>query len=149
VDTTGIKITNRGQWMDEKWNTQNRKGYLKIHVAVDIKTKEILALEVTDEKVYDGRMLKKLFDHVLDSSSSSSESNMTKVKYVLADGAYDSNNNFRYLQEKKIMPSIKVRKKSVVSIKNNRLRNKESRLQTKDLLKWKTKRKYGQRWMDE
>ena len=28
-----------------------KKGYIKIHVAVDIKTKEILALEVTDEKV--------------------------------------------------------------------------------------------------
>ena len=44
IDSTGIKVTNRGQWMDEKWNTQNRKGYLKIHVAVNIKTKEILAL---------------------------------------------------------------------------------------------------------
>ena len=29
-----------------------KKGYLKIHVAVNIKTKEILALEVTDEKVH-------------------------------------------------------------------------------------------------
>ena len=41
------------------------KGYLKIHVAVNIKTKEILALEVTDEKVHDGKMLKKLVNHVL------------------------------------------------------------------------------------
>ena len=42
--------------MSEKWNVQNRKkGYLKIHVAVNIKTKEILALEVTDEKVHDGK----------------------------------------------------------------------------------------------
>jgi len=40
--------------MDEKWwNVLNRKGYLKIHVAVNIKTnKEILALVVTDEKVH-------------------------------------------------------------------------------------------------
>jgi len=55
--------------MDEKWNVQNRKGYLKIHIAVNIKTnKEILALEeITDEKVHDGsRMLKKLVNHVLD-----------------------------------------------------------------------------------
>ena len=61
ADSTGIKVTNRGQWMDEKWNVQNRKGYLKIHVAVNIKTKEILALKVIDEKVHDGkRMLTKL-----------------------------------------------------------------------------------------
>ena len=45
IDSTGIKVTNRGQWMNEKWNVQNKKGYLKIHVAVDIKTKEILVLE--------------------------------------------------------------------------------------------------------
>ena len=82
IDSTGIKVTNRGQWMDEKWNTQNRKGYLKIHVAVNIKTKEILALEVTDEKVHDGRMLKKLVNHVLDNSSS--ESNMVKIKSVIS-----------------------------------------------------------------
>jgi hypothetical protein len=36
--------------MQEKWDVKNKKGYLKIHVAVNIKTKEILALEVTDEK---------------------------------------------------------------------------------------------------
>ena len=54
ADSTGIKITNRGQWMDEKWNVLNRKGYLRIDLAVNIKTKEILALEVTDEKVNDG-----------------------------------------------------------------------------------------------
>jgi len=90
IDSTGIKITNRGQWMDEKWNTQNRKRYLKIHVAVDIKTKKIIALEVTDEKVHDGKMLKKLVNHVLDSR----EPNTVNIKSVLADGAYDSNPNF-------------------------------------------------------
>ncbi len=31
--------------MNDKWNVQNKKGYIKIHVAVDIKTKEIIALE--------------------------------------------------------------------------------------------------------
>lgn len=145
IDSTGIKITNRGQWMDEKWNTQNRKGYLKIHVAVDIKTKKIIALEVTDEKVHDGKKLKKLVNHVLDSR----EPNTVNIKSVLADGAYDSNPNFVYLEDKKINPGIKVRRNSIVSPKNNRLRNNEVKLQAKDLLKWKTKRKYGQRWIAE
>jgi hypothetical protein len=94
IDSTGIKITNRGQWMDEKWNVQNRKrGYLKIHVAVNIKTKEILTLEVTDEKVHDSTMLRKLINHVLDISDK-------KIESVLADGAHDTNRNFRYLRRK-------------------------------------------------
>ncbi len=122
IDSTGTKVTNRGQWMDEKWNVQNRKrGYLKIHVAVNIKTKEILALEVTDEKVHDGRMLKKLVNHVLDNPG-------IKIESVLADGAYDTNRNFRYLQKKGITPGIKVRKNSIISSRNNRLRNREVRL---------------------
>ena len=150
IDSSGAKITNRGQWMDKKWKVQNRKGYLKIHIAVNIKTKEILALEVTDEKVHDGRMLKKLVDHVLNTTSTST-STKNLIRYsLLGDGAYDSNTNFQYLQEKRIKPGIKVRKNSVVSPKNNSLRNEEVILQTKeDLLKWKKKRKYGHRWMAE
>jgi hypothetical protein len=144
--------------MDKKWNVQNRKGYLKIHVAVNIKTKEILALEVTDEKIHDSKMLTKLVNQVLDGSAtttttSNSESNkkIIKIKSALADGAYDSNANFRYLQEKGITPGIKVRKNSIVSARNNSLRNREVMLQSKDkdLLKWKKKRKYGHRWIAE
>ncbi len=46
IDSTGIKVTNRGQWMRrDKWNVINKnKGYLKIHVAVNVKTKKILAM---------------------------------------------------------------------------------------------------------
>ncbi len=37
LDSTGIKVANRGEWIRHKWHV--RKGYLKIHVAVDIKRK--------------------------------------------------------------------------------------------------------------
>ena len=54
------------------------------------------------------------------------------------------------IEEKGVKPGIKVRKNYIVSsTRNNRLRNKEVMMQTKDLLKWKTKRKYGHRWMAE
>jgi len=141
--------------MSDKWHKQNKRDYLKIHVAVNIKTQEILALDVTDEKVHDGRMLKKLVNHVLDSSSSGGSNNnqpLNRIRRITAsaDGAYDSNTNFRYLEEKGIMPGIKIRKNSIVSPKNNRLRNKEVIQQTKeDLQKWKKKRKYGHRWIAE
>jgi len=45
IDSTGIKITNRGEWMSKKWNIKNRKGYLKIHLAVDVKSKRILSVK--------------------------------------------------------------------------------------------------------
>lgn len=150
--SSGAKITNRGQWMDKKWKVQNRKSYLKIHIAVNIKTKEILALEVTDEKVHDSKMLNTLVDQVSDILTENNNNNNNKtirIESVSDDEAYDTNANFKYLQEKRIKSGIKVRKNSIVSPKNNRLRNKEVISQTKDLLKWKKKRKYGHRWMAE
>ena len=50
LDSNGIKVANRGEWMRDKWHV--RKGYLKIHIAVDIKKKRILSLEVTSEEVH-------------------------------------------------------------------------------------------------
>jgi len=146
IDSTGIRVTNRGQWMSDKWGVKNKKkrGYLKIHVVVDTKTREILALEVTDEKVHDGTMMKKLVKHILNAPHHNE-----KVKSVLADGAYDSNENFRFLNNERIKPVIKVKRNSVVSSKNSKTRNDEVRKQKKDCLKWKRKRKYGYRWMAE
>ena len=69
-------------------------------MAVDIKRKRILSLEVASEEVHDGRILK-LVDNA-------SENN--NLKGILADGMmYDSNNNFRYLSKNHIKPGIKTR----------------------------------------
>ena len=110
LDSTGIKVANRGEWMQHKWHVR-KKGYLKIHVAaVDIKKKRILSLEVTSEEVHDdGKMLNKLVD-------SASENN--NLKGILADGMYDSNRNFRYLSKSHIKPGIKTRSNSKVKTTN-------------------------------
>ncbi len=128
--------------MQDKWNVKNKKGYLKIHVAVDIKTKQILALEVTDEKVHDNKVTKNLVEGVLNNNRN------IKIKSFLGEGgAYDSNGNFKYLKEKRIRPVIKVKRNSIISSKNNKIQNREVGFQTKDYHKWKKKRKYGSRWM--
>ena len=138
LDSTGIKVANRGEWMRHKWHV--RKGYLKIHVAVDIKRKRILSLEVTSEEVHDGKMLKKLVDNV-------SENN--KTKRVLADGMYDSNNNFRYLSKNHIKPGIKTRRNSKVKSTNCSARNMSVLRQQTNLKRWKRSVSYGKRWMVE
>ena len=66
--------------------------------------------------------------HVLKSNNKGSA---IKIKSVLADGAYDSNESFKYLEESKIQPGIKVRKNSIISAKNASGRNKEVRSQEK------------------
>lgn len=39
LDSTGIKVANKGEWIRHKWN--GRRGHLKINVAVDIRKKKI------------------------------------------------------------------------------------------------------------
>ena len=56
VDATGIKVSNRGEWIRHKWKVQ--RGFVKVHLAVDTKTGKIISMEVTRESVADGRMLK-------------------------------------------------------------------------------------------
>jgi len=72
-----------------------------------------------------------------------------KIKSFIGDGAYDSNENFKYLKEKGSRPIIKVKRNSIISSKNSNVRNREVGFQTKDYHKWKKKRKYGKRWMAE
>jgi hypothetical protein len=60
--------------------------------------------------VYDGKVMKNLVEGVLNNNHN------IKIKSFLGDGAYDSNENFKYLkEEKRIEPIIKVKRNSIVS----------------------------------
>lgn len=138
IDSTGIKVSNRGEWIRHKWHI--RKGYLKIHVAVDIRKKKILSLETTSEEVHDGQVLKKLVDHTLEKN---------KVKRALGDGSYDNNSNFRYLSKNHIQAGIKTRRNSKVKPTNCKARNMAVLRQQRNPKRWKHSVSYGHRWMAE
>src|SRR3954451_6635134 len=86
--STGIKITNRGKWISDKWGAQNnkkkRKGYLKIHIAVDVKSKEIISMQVTNEHVHDSKVLPELVEGILKSNDMTTT---TTIGKLFADGA--------------------------------------------------------------
>ena len=139
LDSTGIKVTNRGEWLPHKRNV--RKGYLTIHVAVDIEKKKIVSLDVTSEEVYDGSRLKELVDNALENNT---------LERVIADGAYDSNENFQYLSNKNIEAAIKIRKNSSYDRTVGCMPKKRIVLnQLKNFERWKTRVKYGSRWIAE
>ncbi len=103
VDSSGVKVHNSGDWIRHVWKV--RKGYLKIHFAVNIKTKQVVSMDVSSEKVHDSKRLKRLVNRA--------EDNGVRVKRVLGDGAYDSKDNFKFLSDNKIKPVIRVRSNSV------------------------------------
>ena len=140
IDSTGIKVSNRGEWIRHKWNV--KRGYLKIHVAVDIKQKRILSLNVTSEQVHDGKVLSELVDDITIKQNKI-------VNTAIMDGSYDSNKNFQFLSFKGIGPAIKVRKNSRCRKTNHYIRNKTVKMQKNNLQEWKDSVRYGQRWIVE
>ena len=97
-------------------------------------------MEVTSEEVHDGKILKKLVDNACAKNN---------VKAILADGMYDSNNNFRYLSKNHIKPGIKRRSNSSVKSTNCYARNMSVLRQQTNLKRWKRSMSYGYRWVAE
>ena len=104
---------------------------MKIHVAVNVKTKKILSIKVTDEHVHDSKTLPELVENIIES-----DKKITIGNLFAEDGAYDGNEIFRYLGDNGILPCIKVRKNSKIRWKKgNILRNLTVLAQKNDLHK--------------
>ncbi|MDR4512482.1 MAG: IS5 family transposase [Nitrososphaeraceae archaeon] len=141
IDATGVKVTNRrGGWIRHKWNV--KRGYLKIHIAVDIRKKRILSVDVTSEEVHDGKVLSKIVEDVTIKQNK-------EIDTVISDCAYDNNKIFQILSFKGIKPAIKVRKNSRCRKTNHHLRNNSVKMQKNNLQQWKDSVSYGQRWIAE
>jgi len=140
IDSTGVKVTNRGEWIRHKWNV--KRGYLKIHIAVNIKKKRILSLQVTSEQVHNGKVLPLLIDDITIKQNK-------VIETAIMDGSYDNNKNFQFLSFKGIQPAIKVRKNSRCRKTNHHLRNKTVKMQKNNLQEWKDSVRYSQRWIVE
>jgi hypothetical protein len=137
VDSSGIKVSNRGEWIHKKWRVQ--RGFIKVHIAVDTKTKQILAIEVTKEDVGDGRMFGRLVRGSAD---------VAKVKKVIGDGAYDSKGNFRLACDMDIEPLIRVRKNASLKA-DGCMPRKFAVIEQLGNDSWRREKGYGYRWMAE
>jgi transposase len=78
-----------------------------------------------------------------------SSSSCTTISRVVGDGAYDSKDNFRYLDRMGIEPVIRVRKNSSTKASGCMSRKIVVIEQLKDMKQWKKKHGYGMRWIGE
>ena len=142
IDATGMKITNRGEWIREKW--KKKKGWIKVHIIIDVKTKELLGIEITDERVGDN----KEFENLVEQAENTL--NGRKIALNLADPAHDTKDSFNYLKKKKIKSGIKMRKNASTRARGSPYRAKCVReLRKIGYTAWKKKYKYGMRWAAE
>ncbi len=110
---------------------------IKIHFAVNVKTKEVVSMSVTTDEVHDSKEAKKLIDDA---------SKKYDVNKAYMDGAYDSRDIFRYLESKSIIPVIKVRRNSIL---DGSVRDRYVMMQLLHYNKWKKKFGYDYRWIVE
>lgn len=142
IDATGMKVARRGDWIRKKWKV--KKGWLKVHISVEVKTKELLGVSVTDESVGDNKEFKNLMEQA------ERTLNGRKIKRALADAAHDNRDSFNYLKQKRTESGIKTRKNA-----STRARGSPYRAQCVRELKkigyetWKEKYEYGMRWASE
>lgn len=135
LDSTGIKVTNRGDWMREKHGVE-RRGWIKVHVVVDVKTRKPVTFEITDEKTADHEMAEPLLENI-------------NLEDALMDGTYDKEEVFKFLKGKGAnLPGIKVRKNAIVKAGSERA---ESVLQFQKYgyNSWRIVHQYGRRWAAE
>jgi len=78
LDGSGVKIFGEGEWKVNIHGRQRRREWVKVHIALDAKTQEIVAEMTTPSSVKDSKTVKALLDEVGSS-----------IKTIIADGAYD------------------------------------------------------------
>ena len=138
VDSTGIKVTNRGEWVRHKWKV--RKGWLKLHIAVDIKSHNAIRFYLTPENTGDATIGEYFLEEI---------SKKNRLKRFLGDGAYGTYGIFEKCDEKKIEAGIRVRKDARRKPLKAPLRTKTIDTQREDWDYWRTSLDFGQRWQSE
>lgn len=130
-DGSGIKVTNRGEWIRQKW--QIRRGWIKVVVMgdkngniVDVRTGN----EDLDERASSRGMLRK---------------NKKNIKKALMDGYHDCEDTFNLCDELNIETGIKIRENANDSGLGRR--PDEVRLYKEVGYKdWAKEKEYGLRW---
>ncbi len=107
VDSSGWKERNSGEYRSMRYG--NEKEWRKVHIIVDVNTKRVYGVKVTNSNVGDSKVLRELVEPIKE-----------YVKKVFADGAYDSEDNFRYCDDNNIDPVIPVRRTSTAEKETHR-----------------------------
>lgn len=79
ADSTGLKTKGRGEWLSKKHGNEGRRGWLKLHILIDVDTGEVKAAMATDDKAGDCEVLPDLLCACEASPS-----------ILLGDGAYET-----------------------------------------------------------
>jgi len=141
IDASGLTTSSKkGNYIEDKWKKERRE-YLKLHIVVDIKSKQIVSFRVTKGTVHDSKKFIPMIKEI------SKNNNITKT---YADKAYDSTVNFNLLDKLHIEPVISIRKNASGRTRKCKSRNEQVHLiRNIGYEKYKQLKNTGQRWIAE
>jgi hypothetical protein len=79
IDATGLRVYGAGEWCVRKYRVCRRRTWRKLHLGIDETTKEIVAVELTKNRMHDSQPLPALLEQITD-----------PIAQVSGDGAYDT-----------------------------------------------------------
>jgi hypothetical protein len=140
VDASGLTISKKGDYIEEKW-IREKKEFVKLHIAVDEKSKKVVSFRITKGNVHDT----KKFGPLVKESAKRHD-----VDKVYGDKAYDNRKNFNILDDMNAEPAISIRKNASTSSKGCPLRRDEVFLVKKlGYEGWKQLKDTSRRWIAE
>ncbi len=89
MDSTGVKLYGEGEWKVRLHGTEKRRTWRKLHLLIDHRTHEAVALSMTDKDTLDRREMRGLLGAV-----------EGEVAEVLGDGAYDFHDCYKAIHER-------------------------------------------------
>ena len=107
IDSTGLKVYGEGEWKVRKHGAGKHRTWMKLHLAIDVATQEIVGVELTDNSVDDATCVEPLIKSVTDTGCS--------VKSFRGDGAYDKTKVRQILHEADIKQIIPPQTNAVVN----------------------------------
>jgi hypothetical protein len=140
VDASGLTITKKGDYIEQKW-IRKKKEFIKLHIAVDAKSKKVVSFRVTKGNVHDSKKFSPMITEV---------SEQYDIDQVYADKAHDNKRSFQLLDGFNIESAINIRKNASVKTKQCPLRREEVLLIKKlGYERWKQFKDAGRRWTAE
>lgn len=139
-DGSGVKVSNRGEWMRQKW--QVRRGWIKAVITVDVESKKLLDIEVFEKGDSEPDIFARHIKNLI--------KNGAKIRKGCGDGAHDKRKLFNTMEKYGIEQVLKPRSNASTKAKGSISRAREVR-KFKELgyKKWAEEKEYGMRWATE
>jgi len=135
ADASGIKVTNRGEWIRQKWKI--KRGWIKVVILGNRKGRVVDVRVGEEDELSENEAAREML-----------RIHNKSISKFYGDGWYDSKENFHLLNELQIKSAIKIDKSASDQSRQCMARWKYSQEQKKlGYKKWAKKYSYGYRWV--